>query len=1097
MPNVKRTPGKEIISFYKLRATILIQLARRMHINSSDIEKIEEAIESVRQSAHPNCLFIIRGLPGMGKSYLANFLSHKYQGIHYETDQKFTVGGVYNWDGSKIQAAHELMRHDVKLCMIQQAPLVIVANTGTMRWEYEPYLLLANHYSYTVIVYDMYLQLVEHMRDSLPPLNRTEHNVADMKSNYLEFLNKNNIHEVGFDRIQVMSDRYQFQQNPIEVVAPSAVMESEGSVEAGSGQKYIEVHDTGYYVGIAINVAEDLTHDHSAIFWACIFASHELMKVFGISSAYNMIRKLVNRNLASSEFGNRRSATGDASAINIKKLMKLNAGWAKYHITVLSPPQYDALKSQGVLGDFIAQLQTLHLDELNDRFKALLQLQNESVETGEAFTSSLAYQQLIDRIGMLQGEIIDKNAAPARLDQFASTLLNTHSEGAAEDATEATQLLLSSTFYLLLDKSSGVLRDVDNLRESFLNPTGTEELPAWSPHITLAFTHNDIHEKAQTMSRASGIYSFQQIRQLASRKRRQLADNVADEDESNMAVENSNELPLTDLEEDAPYPFFAELSVHSEVNATFSYAYSFIICDVKIRKGPFGDDESYRTHGVLMKLLPRGLVFVQHQVTRTIYRGLFSLKKFYGKEGMEDDGFGLNVGELNFKLHQHMKKAEHVMLMEKVNGRAGSCRFFRYQHDDYVIVGTKLAHTIGKIDREKKTIILCDDFASFVTLKESSSDVIDQMEDVIEDVMSSNSKGGKIDYEKIEFNRNHLIFSNVTALTQSINWECFDELLQWFGGCTINGEILDPQEMHLVIIDQLQWVVLCTTSFPSEEFSFGKKGMVTAHRDVSDETKDEVVSLVSTLQSFNKYFLFTPHYTLHNLHDIVNGTTEAEVISTKIQKTMELAKELIFERCSEGKVLYLLDGKSRVLEMMKYKTWWYIYRRSIREVVSKLLNRYFNPQEPSKSDEKTKRASSVEEQLTRLKEMRDKMSKAKNLSTNPVLQSKLQVIVDQIRELENPVTAVPLHRPPLKPLVDEIQTEIKNRWTTKFSFLKNEMTTVYNDKVSIAIDLAQKFVEFIHQGLLKDEREVVLKFRKQYPLIWEDFLKESHIQNDV
>jgi hypothetical protein len=44
-----------------------------------------------------------------------------------------------------------------------------------------------------------------------------------------------------------------------------------------------------------------------------------------------------------------------------------------------------------------------------------------------------------------------------------------------------------------------------------------------------------------------------------------------------------------------------------------------------------------------------------------------------------------------------------------------------------------------------------------------------------------------------------------------------------------------------------------------------------------------------------------------------------------------------------------------VLEMMKYKTWWYIYRRSIREVVSKLLNRYFNPQEPSKPDEKTKR----------------------------------------------------------------------------------------------------------------------------------------------
>lgn len=115
------------------------------------------------------------------------------------------------------------------------------------------------------------------------------------------------------------------------------------------------------------------------------------------------------------------------------------------------------------------------------------------------------------------------------------------------------------------------------------------------------------------------------------------------------------------------------------------------------------------------ELLPRGMTFIQDTSNKRIYRGLHSLKKFFGKEGMEDDGFGMSQGEFNHKLNDALSKATTLLLMEKENGRAGSARFFTHGGVDYVLVGTKLVHTIGRLDHNKQKIEL--DAAEFPAME--------------------------------------------------------------------------------------------------------------------------------------------------------------------------------------------------------------------------------------------------------------------------------------------------------------------------------------------------------------------------------------------
>lgn len=130
-------------------------------------------------------LFLVRGVPGAGKSTFANAIWNNYAVC--EADKFFyDKEGNYNFDASKIKEAHEWCRNEVEIRMKdhkvynQYYPEIVVSNTFTQDWEMKPYFDLAEKYGYRVV--------------SLIIENRH---------------NGKNTHGVPDDKVQAMRDRFQ------------------------------------------------------------------------------------------------------------------------------------------------------------------------------------------------------------------------------------------------------------------------------------------------------------------------------------------------------------------------------------------------------------------------------------------------------------------------------------------------------------------------------------------------------------------------------------------------------------------------------------------------------------------------------------------------------------------------------------------------------------------------------------------------------------------------------------------------------------------------------------------------------------------------
>lgn len=96
-------------------------------------------------------LYLLRGLPGCGKSTLAKSLSNSMTG-HVEADMFFVDDdGSYNFDGSKLKDAHAWCQKQAEDFMsLYEYETVIVSNTFTQEWEMTPYLEMAERYGYIV-----------------------------------------------------------------------------------------------------------------------------------------------------------------------------------------------------------------------------------------------------------------------------------------------------------------------------------------------------------------------------------------------------------------------------------------------------------------------------------------------------------------------------------------------------------------------------------------------------------------------------------------------------------------------------------------------------------------------------------------------------------------------------------------------------------------------------------------------------------------------------------------------------------------------------------------------------------------------------------
>ena len=92
-------------------------------------------------------LYLLRGLPGAGKSTLAKEIG----GIILEADQYFVELNTneYKFDPSKLKDAHNDCRMRCERWM-KTGYQIIVSNTFTQWWEMQPYYDLANRFDYKV-----------------------------------------------------------------------------------------------------------------------------------------------------------------------------------------------------------------------------------------------------------------------------------------------------------------------------------------------------------------------------------------------------------------------------------------------------------------------------------------------------------------------------------------------------------------------------------------------------------------------------------------------------------------------------------------------------------------------------------------------------------------------------------------------------------------------------------------------------------------------------------------------------------------------------------------------------------------------------------
>eukprot|EP00795_Rhopilema_esculentum_P000544 gene544-10229_t len=126
--------------------------------DSSDVKIIESTAkgfpsDTEMEEAPRNkqkTMFILRGLPGSGKSYLANQLK-QYGDTILSTDNFFRAGKGFEFRGDQLQDAHDWNLACARSAMRREdVNNIYIDNTNTRSWEMKPYVLAALNHGYNV-----------------------------------------------------------------------------------------------------------------------------------------------------------------------------------------------------------------------------------------------------------------------------------------------------------------------------------------------------------------------------------------------------------------------------------------------------------------------------------------------------------------------------------------------------------------------------------------------------------------------------------------------------------------------------------------------------------------------------------------------------------------------------------------------------------------------------------------------------------------------------------------------------------------------------------------------------------------------------------
>jgi tRNA uridine 5-carbamoylmethylation protein Kti12 len=144
-----------------------------------------------------NTCYILRGLPGTGKSRLAKLIKEANAGDYhveiFSTDDLFiNAEGIYEFDAHLLKWHHEEnLRQATRFFNGQPRPSVgciaIIDNTNTQNWEYEPYAKAAKEAGWDV-------QIIT--------LDWNEHDIP--------LYAKRNKHGVPEEAIRRMADRWEY-----------------------------------------------------------------------------------------------------------------------------------------------------------------------------------------------------------------------------------------------------------------------------------------------------------------------------------------------------------------------------------------------------------------------------------------------------------------------------------------------------------------------------------------------------------------------------------------------------------------------------------------------------------------------------------------------------------------------------------------------------------------------------------------------------------------------------------------------------------------------------------------------------------------------
>ena len=129
-------------------------------------------------------LYIVRGVPGSGKSTIAKSIAKSWQ--IFEADKYFMKNGNYEFDFNGLKDAHNFCKRQVHKAMYPSLVNslfyrnIVVSNTFTQEWEMKFYQIIAKKYGYKV-----YTIIVENRHGG-----KNEHGVPE-------------------EKVQVMKDRFQ------------------------------------------------------------------------------------------------------------------------------------------------------------------------------------------------------------------------------------------------------------------------------------------------------------------------------------------------------------------------------------------------------------------------------------------------------------------------------------------------------------------------------------------------------------------------------------------------------------------------------------------------------------------------------------------------------------------------------------------------------------------------------------------------------------------------------------------------------------------------------------------------------------------------